>query len=109
MQMGTKQIASLVLAGLFSLGMATAVPDRAEAEAALQQEEGASNEFSRRMRSEEDVHEQKVRTIRTDYRRNGDRGQYDAAMEAEQLRHDNMVSGIRDEYNRTAGRGRKSV
>ncbi|EKU71398.1 hypothetical protein [Selenomonas sp. F0473] len=61
-------------------------------------ENGTSNEFSFRMREEDRVHEQNMRKIRFEFRRDGDQGKYQRAVREEQKRHDQVVNKIMRDY-----------
>ena len=67
----------------------------------------ASNEFSRRMQEEDLTHEQIVRSLRYEYRRDGDRAKYDRDLREEQKRHDKAVQKIKDDYNHYARKHRQ--
>lgn len=91
-----------VLAAAIGLGIMTAAPS-AEATQPVQQlsyENGASNEYSFRMKEEDRVHEQNVRKIRFEFRRDGDQAKYDRAMKEEQKRHDQAVKIIKRDYQK---------
>ena len=45
------------------------------------------------------VHEQNVRKIRFEFRRDGDQEKYDRAMKEEQRRHDRAVKQIKRDYD----------
>ena len=96
-----KRYISAVLAAAFGCGIMGA--NLADAEAAqsvqiLSYEKGASNEYSFRMQEEDRVHEQNVRKIRFEFRRDGNRAKYDRAMKEEQKRHDQAVKNIKRDY-----------
>jgi len=61
---------------------------------------GATNEYSFRMKEEDRVHEQNVRKIRFDFQRDGDQAKYDRAMKEEQKRHDQEVKNIKRDYDK---------
>ena len=91
-----------VLAAAIGLGIMTAAPS-AEAAQPVQQlsyENGASNEYSFRMKEEDRVHEQNVRKIRFEFRRDGDQAKYDRARKEEQKRHDQAVKIIKRDYQK---------
>ena len=61
---------------------------------------GATNEYSFRMKEEDRVHEQNVRKIRFEFQRDGDQAKYDRAMKEEQKRHDQAVKNIKRDYDK---------
>ena len=90
-----------VLAAAIGLGIMTAAPS-AEAAQPVQQlsyENGASNEYSFRMKEEDRIHDENVRRIKFDFRRDGDQEKYNRAMREEQKRHDQAVKRIMRDYN----------
>ena len=98
--MKKKKYIAGVLALALGLGIA-AVPS-AEAAPAVQSLDyinGATNEYSFRMKEEDRVHEQNVRKIRFEFRRDGDQEKYDRARKEEQRRHDRAVKQIKRDYD----------
>ena len=101
-----KYITGLVAAAL-GLGIMTASPG---AQAApiyqpLAYIDGATNEYSFRMKEEDRIHDENMRKIRFEFRRDGDQAKYDRAMKEEQKRHDQAVKKIKRDYqNRTPWR-----
>ena len=96
-----KKYTSGALAVLMGLGIVFVGISSAEAAPytqTLSYENGASNEYSFRMREEDRVHEQNVRKIHFEYRRDGDQAKYDRAMKEEQKRHDQAVTNIKRAY-----------
>ncbi len=89
-----------VLAGILGFGMMTLFLPSAEASETLtlSYEEGASNEYDFRIRREERIHEENVRTIEFNFRCDGDQEKYDRAMRAEQKRHAEAVNEIERDY-----------
>lgn len=65
----------------------------------LSYEDGASNEYSFRMKEEDRIHDENVRRIKFDFRRDGDQEKYNRAMREEQKRHDQAVKRIMRDYN----------
>ena len=61
---------------------------------------GATNEYSFRMKEEDRVHEQNVRKIRFEFQRDGNQEKYDRAMKEEQKRHDQEVKNIKRDYDK---------
>ena len=97
----SKQYISGVLAAAMGLSMMGATVSSAEAAQIyqpLRYENGTSNEYSFRMREEDRVHEQNVRKIRFEFRRDGDQAKYNRAMQKEQKRHDQAVQNIKRDY-----------
>ena len=52
------------------------------------------------MKEEDRVHEQNVRKIRFEFRRDGDQAKYERAMKEEQKRHDQAVKIIKRDYQK---------
>lgn len=99
--MQKKKIIAMALAGIMSFGVAS-VSVMSTTEAAhhrqhveQQYADGTSNEYSHRMKEEDKLHEQNVRTIRYEYRKGGDKKKYDSELAKEQKRHDKVVRDIK--------------
>lgn len=99
--MKNKKYIAGVLALALALGIAAAPSAEAAAPAvqSLDYINGATNEYSFRMKEEDRVHEQNVRKIRFEFRRDGDQEKYDRAMKEEQRRHDRAVKQIKRDYD----------
>ena len=83
----------------FGIIAATAPPaNAASSEARLSYEDGASNEYSFRMKEEDRIHDENVRKIRFEFQRDGDQAKYNRAMQKEQKRHDQAVQNIKRDY-----------
>lgn len=96
-----KRVLAAALAGVIFFGAGSAVAVQTSvAEAASQKTytDGTSNEYSHRMHEEEVTHNQNVRAIRYEYRKDGDQKKYDQAMKREQKRHDKVVNDIKSDY-----------
>ena len=96
-----------ILAAALGLGIMTASPGARAAPIyqPLAYIDGATNEYSFRMKEEERIHDENVRKIRFEFRRDGDQAKYDRAMKEEQKRHDQAVKKIKRDYqNRTPWR-----
>ena len=92
------------IAGVLALALGLGIAAVPSAEAAPQVQSldyinGATNEYSFRMKEEARVHEQNVRKIRFEFRRDGDQEKYDRAMKEEQRRHDRAVKQIKRDYD----------
>lgn len=102
--MKNKKYISGILAaamGLGIMGTNLSCSEAAPSAQTLRYENGASNEYSFRMREEDRVHEQNMRKIRFEFRRDGNQAKYDRAVREEQKRHDQAVENIkRDHRNR---------
>ncbi len=99
MKKSTNRCVAAVLAAAMGLGVMTAAVGSVQAAPhPPAYENGTSNEYSFRMREEDRVHEQNVRKIRFEFRRDGDQGKYDRAMREEQKRHDQAVNKIMRDY-----------
>lgn len=99
--MNKNRLFAAALAAAMGLSIAAAgapAVEAAPAVRALAYENGASNEYSFRMREEDRIHEQNVRKIRFEFRRDGDQGKYNRAMREEQKRHDQAVDKIMRDY-----------
>ena len=96
-----KYIAGL-MAAVFGLGIMATVPtaEAAPMHQPLEYINGATNEYSFRLKEEERVHEQNVRKIRFDFQRDGDQAKYDRALKEEQKRHDRAVKEIKRAYEK---------
>ena len=105
--MKNKKYIAGVMAAALGLGIAAASP---AAQAApiyqpLEYIDGATNEYSFRMKEEDRIHDENVRKIRFEFQRDGDQAKYDRAMKEEQKRHDQAVKKIKRDYqNRTPWR-----
>ena len=67
--------------------------------------DGATNEYSFRMKEEDRIHDENERKIRFEFQRDADQAKYDRAMKEEQKRHDQAVKKIKRDYqNRTPWR-----
>ena len=99
-----KYIAGVLAAamGLSVLAASTAAEAAAVPRVQLGYENGATNEYSFRMQEEDRVHEQNVRKIRFEFRRDSDQAKYDRAMREEQKRHDQAVKKIKRDYQNRA-------
>ena len=100
--MKNKKYIAGVMAAVLGLGIAAASP---AAQAApiyqpLEYIDGATNEYSFRMKEEDRVHEQNVRKIRFEFQRDGNQEKYDRAMKEEQKRHDQEVKNIKRDYDK---------
>ena len=100
--MKNKKYMAGILAAALGLGIMTASPG---AQAApiyqpLAYIDGATNEYSFRMKEEERIHDENVRKIRFEFRRDGDQAKYDRAMKEEQKRHDQAVKNIKRDYDK---------
>ena len=100
--MKNKKYMAGILAAALGLGIMTASPG---AQAApiyqpLAYIDGATNEYSFRMKEEERIHDENVRKIRFEFRRDGDQAKYDRAMKEEQKRHDQEVKNIKRDYDK---------
>jgi len=98
--MQQKKFVAAALAGLMAFGVASfSLSSVSEAAHHKQQvehyEDGTSNEYSHRMKEEDKLHEQNVRTIRYEYRKGGDKKKYDSELAKEQKRHDKVVRDIK--------------
>ena len=51
------------------------------------------------MKEEDRIHDENVRRIKFDFRRDGDQEKYNRAMREEQKRHDQAVKRIMRDYN----------
>ena len=93
-------ITGLVAAAL-GLGIIAAPPavQAAPTQQPLDYINGATNEYSFRMKEEDRVHEQNVRKIRFEFQRDGNQEKYDRAMKEEQRRHDRAVKQIKRDYD----------
>ena len=90
-----------VLTAAMGFGIMTAGTVSAEATPqaeTLAYENGASNEYSFRMKEEDRIHDENVRRIKFDFRRDGDRAKYERALREEQKRHDQAVNKIMRDY-----------
>ena len=96
-----KYITGLVAAAL-GLGIIAAFPavQAAPTQQPLDYINGATNEYSFRMKEEDRVHEQNVRKIRFEFQRDGNQEKYDRAMKEEQKRHDQAVKNIKRDYDK---------
>ena len=96
-----KYITGLVAAAL-GLGIVAAVPtaDAAPIHRPLAYIDGATNEYSFRMKEEDRIHDQNVRKIRFEFQRDGNQEKYDRAMKEEQKRHDQAVKNIKRDYEK---------
>ena len=88
------------MAVALGLGMMMGAPtaDAAHPVQPLDYINGATNEYSFRMKEEDRIHEQNVRKIGFEFRRDGDQAKYDRAMKEEQKRHDQAVKRIKRDY-----------
>ena len=99
--MHMKKYSSGVLAAAMGIGVLIGSVGSAEAAPVpqpLAYENGASNEYSFRMKEEDRIHEENVRKIRFDFQRDGDQAKYNRAMKDEQKRHDRAVQNIKKDY-----------
>ena len=95
------------MAATLGLGIAAASPaaQAAPVHQPLAYIDGATNEYSFRMKEEDRIHDENVRKIRFEFQRDGDQAKYDRAMKEEQKRHDQAVKKIKRDYqNRTPWR-----
>ena len=94
------------IAGVFTaaLGLGVMAPSPAVEAAPVYQSldyiNGATNEYSFRMKEEDRIHDQNVRKIRFEFQRDGDQAKYDRAMKEEQKRHDQEVKNIKRDYDK---------
>ena len=105
--MSKKYVSGVLVAvmGLSIMGAAVSSAEAAQIYQPLRYENGTSNEYSFRMREEDRVHEQNMRKIRFEFRRDGDQAKYNRAVKKEQKRHDLEVTKIKRDYqNRTPWR-----
>ena len=100
--MKNKKYSASVLAVALGLGMIALSPagEAAPVYQPLDYINGATNEYSFRMKEEDRVHEQNVRKIRFEFQRDGDQAKYDRAMKEEQKRHDQAVKNIKRDYDK---------
>ena len=100
--MKNKKYSASVLAAALGLGIIAASPavQAAPTQQPLDYINGATNEYSFRMKEEDRVHEQNVRKIRFEFQRDGDQAKYDRAMKEEQKRHDQAVKNIKRDYDK---------
>ena len=100
--MKNKKYSASVLAVALGLGMIALSPavEAAPIYQPLDYINGATNEYSFRMKEEDLVHEQNVRKIRFEFQRDGDQAKYDRAMKEEQKRHDQAVKNIKRDYDK---------
>ena len=98
--MKNKKYIAGILAAALGLGIIAASPtaQAAPTQQPLDYINGATNEYSFRMKEEDRVHEQNVRKIRFEFQRDGDQAKYDRAMKEEQKRHDQAVKRIKRDY-----------
>ena len=91
-----------VFAAALGFGMMTLSPavEAAPVYQLLDYINGATNEYSFRMKEEDRVHEQNVRKIRFEFQRDGNQEKYDRAMKEEQKRHDQEVKNIKRDYDK---------
>jgi len=85
--------------GLGIFAAAAPVANAAVPAVQLSYEDGASNEYSFRMKEEDRIHDENVRRIKFDFRRDGDQEKYNRALREEQKRHDQAVKKIKRDYN----------
>ena len=105
--MKNKKYIAGVMAVALGLGIAAAFPaaQAAPVHQPLAYIDGATNEYSFRMKEEDRIHDENVRKIRFEFQRDGDQAKYDRAMKEEQKRHDQAVKKIKRDYqNRTPWR-----
>lgn len=97
-----KQYIAGVMAAAFGLGIMATVPTAhaAPIHQPLEYINGATNEYSFRMKEEDRIHDQNVRKIRFEFQRDGDQAKYDRAMKEEQKRHDRAVKEIKRAYEK---------
>nr|WP_325190245.1 hypothetical protein [uncultured Selenomonas sp.] len=100
MKIINKRYVSIVLAGMMGIGVLAADLGAVEAKSTSPYINGATNEYSFRMKEEERIHDQNVRRIQFDFRRDGNQEKYDRAMKEEQKRHDRAVKEIKRDYDR---------
>lgn len=111
--LGQKKLAAALFAGVVGFGLmagtgsAQAAPDAAQMRGYEMVQLASSNDFSERMRQEDLKHEQIVRSLRYEYRRDGDRAKYERGLREEQKRHDKAVKKIRRDYDSHARRHHK--
>ena len=91
-----------VFAAALGFGMMTLSPavEAAPVYQSLDYINGATNEYSFRMKEEDRIHDQNVRKIRFEFQRDGDQAKYDRAMKEEQKRHDRAVKEIKRAYEK---------
>lgn len=107
MKFAVKKIMGLAVAGAFALGLAGAVipaVDNAVHAHEHQYEDGSSNEYSHRVKEEQQRHDSAVRSIRHEYRQDGDEKRYQRRMKEEQERHDRAMEDVRHDYDKHASR-----
>ena len=99
--MKNKKYAAGVFAAALGFGMMTLSPavEAAPVYQSLDYINGATNEYSFRMKEEDRIHDENVRRIKFDFRRDGDQEKYNRAMREEQKRHDQAVKRIMRDYN----------
>ena len=90
------------MAAALGLGIAAASPaaQAAPVHQPLAYIDGATNEYSFRMKEEDRIHDQNVRKIRFEFQRDGNQEKYDRAMKEEQKRHDQEVKNIKRDYEK---------
>ena len=100
--MKNKKYTAGILAAALGIGIMAASPvvQAAPTQQPLDYINGATNEYSFRMKEEDRVHEQNVRKIRFEFQRDGDQAKYDRAMKEEQKRHDQEVKNIKRDYDK---------
>ena len=100
--MKNKKYIAGILAAALGLGIIAASPtaQAAPTQQPLDYINGATNEYSFRMKEEDRVHEQNVRKIRFEFQRDGNQEKYDRAMKEEQKRHDQEVKNIKRDYDK---------
>ena len=100
MKIINKRYVSVGLAGMMGIGVLAADLGAVEAKSTSPYINGATNEYSFRMKEEERIHDQNVRRIQFDFRRDGNQEKYDRAMKEEQKRHDQEVKNIKRDYDK---------
>ena len=100
--MKNKKYIAGVMAAALGLGIAAAFPaaQAAPVHQPLAYIDGATNEYSFRMKEEDRIHDQNVRKIRFEFQRDGNQEKYDRAMKEEQKRHDQEVKNIKRDYEK---------
>ena len=100
--MKNKKYIAGVMAAALGLGIAAASPaaQAAPVHQPLAYIDGATNEYSFRMKEEDRIHDQNVRKIRFEFQRDGNQEKYDRAMKEEQKRHDQAVKNIKRDYEK---------
>lgn len=96
-----KSILAAAFAGLMTLGITGAVLAPASTAAAAEKppyEDGTTNEYSHRLHQEDIEHDNRLGSIRYEYRQDKNQKKYEKALKKEQERHDKVVKQIKRDY-----------